>query len=64
MDLSESKNSEDSDDFRVEFVDTSDSDDEGKFGLGSNMDLTCEFCLDKVDCTCLLAVISASVDFL
>ena len=40
VDLSQSENSEDSDDFGVEFVNTSDSHDEGKSGLGGYVDLS------------------------
>ena len=63
VDLSESKNSKDSNDFGVKFVDTPDSDDEGQSGLGWYVDLSAEFGLGYVMNTCLRAVISAVVDF-
>ena len=40
MDLSESQQSQDSDDFRVKFVDTSDSYNECKFRLSRYINLT------------------------
>ena len=40
MDLSQSQNSENSDNFGVEFVDTSDSDNEGNFGLSWDVNLS------------------------
>ncbi len=43
MDLSESQNSEDSDNLGVQFVDTSDSYDESEAGLGWDVDLSGEF---------------------
>ena len=43
MDLSESEQPEDSEDFGVEFVDTSDPDDECEFGLCRDVDLSSEF---------------------
>ncbi len=54
MDLSESQNSEDSDDLWVEFVDTSDSDDEGEAGLSWDVNLSGELGLSTGSDLCLL----------
>jgi hypothetical protein len=40
VELSQSKNSENPDNFWVEFVNTSDSHDKGKFGLSGDVDLS------------------------
>lgn len=45
MDLSQSEESQNADSFGVEFVNTSDSNDECKFGLSGNVDLPCELSL-------------------
>lgn len=45
MNLSESQNSKDSNNLRVEFVDTSDSYDKSKTGLSWDVNLTSNFCL-------------------
>lgn len=47
VELSESEEPHDSDDFRVELVNTSDSDDEGESGLSRYVDLTGELSLDR-----------------
>lgn len=61
VDLSQSEYSQDSDDLGVEFVNTSDPDDKGEFGLGWYVDLSWQFSLYKMVCTFLLASISALV---
>lgn len=43
MDLSQSQQSEDPENLGVELIDTSDPDNEGEFGLGGHVDLSCEF---------------------
>jgi hypothetical protein len=45
MNLSESKQSKDSDDFGVELIDTSDSGNKSKSWLSGYVNLTSEFCL-------------------
>lgn len=45
VELSESEESHDSDDFGVELVNTPDSDNEGESGLSRYVDLSSEFCL-------------------
>ena len=42
MDLSESQQSQDPENLRVELIDTSDPDHEGDLGLGGHVDLSCE----------------------
>jgi hypothetical protein len=64
VDLSKSKDSEDPDDFWVQLVNTSDSDDESELGLSCDVDLSGEFSLNRGRGTCLRAVISSWVDFL
>ena len=58
VELSESEESEDSDNTRVHFVDTSDSDNESNFGGCRNMNLAIEFgcssCSDFVLSFCLV----------
>jgi len=63
VDLSQSEQSEDSDNLGVEFVNTSDSDNECKFGLSRYVDLTCKFGLSIWSGTFLLASISALTAF-
>jgi hypothetical protein len=63
VDLSESQKSKDSKDLGVEFVNTSDPDDEGEFGLGRDMDLTSQLSLNRLMLTCLRAVISSELAF-
>jgi len=63
MDLSQSEQSQDSDDFRVEFVNTSDSHNERKFWLCRYIDLSGKFGLDIGISTFLLASISALTAF-
>ena len=47
MDLSESEESQDSQDFRVELVDTSDPDNKGNFRLSWNVNLSSKLCLSS-----------------
>jgi len=63
VDLSQSEQSQDSDDFRVELVNTSDPDDECDFWLSWHIDLSCKFCLSKMEFTFLRASISALTAF-
>ena len=63
MDLSQPKQSQDSDDFGIEFVNTSDSDNECEFGLSRYVNLSCDFSLDNRSSTFLLASISALTAF-
>ena len=63
VELSQSEESHYSDDFGVEFVNTSDSYDKGKSGFGGYVDLSSEFGLNNLICTFLLASISARVAF-
>ena len=63
MDLSKSEQSQDSDDFRVEFVNTSDSYDESELGLSRYVNLTSKLGLNIISDTFLLALISALTAF-
>jgi hypothetical protein len=63
VDLSQSKDPEDSEDLGVELVNTSDPDDEGELGLGGDVDLSGEFGLSGWVGTCLRAVISLALAF-
>ena len=63
MDLPQSEQSQDSDDLRVEFVNTSDSHNECESGLGGYVDLSGKFGLNVTICTFLLASISALTAF-
>jgi len=63
VDLSQSEQSEDSDNLGVEFVNTSDSDNECESWLSRYVDLTCKFGLSILDGTFLLASISALTAF-
>lgn len=59
VELSEPKESHDSDDFGVELVNTSDSNNKGEPGLGRYVNLSGEFSLNCLESTFLLALISA-----
>ena len=63
MELSESEESHDSDDFWVVFVNTSDSNHKCKFRLSRYVDLSSEFSLSNKKITFLLASISALLSF-
>ena len=63
MNLSQSQDSENSEDLGVEFVNTSDPDDEGELGLGGHVDLSGELGLSGRVSTCLRAVISSELAF-
>ena len=63
VDLSKSEQSQDSDDFRVEFVNTSDSYDESELGLSRYVNLTSKLGLNIISDTFLLALISALTAF-
>jgi hypothetical protein len=61
VDLSKSENSQDSEDFGVEFVDTSDSDNKGKFGLGGDVNLSGKFRLSPCSGFCLVGALVLSL---
>ena len=63
VELSQSKQSHDSDDFRVQLVDTSDPDHESQSGFGRYVNLSSEFGLYHLKCTFLRASISARLAF-
>ncbi len=63
MDLPQSEQSQDSDDFGVEFVNTSDSNNECESGLGGYVNLSSELGLNRLKRTFLLASMSALTAF-
>jgi hypothetical protein len=63
VDLSQSEQSQDSDDLGVEFVNTSDSHNECESRLSGYVDLSGKFGLSVIMCTFLLASISALTAF-
>jgi hypothetical protein len=63
VDLSQSEQSQDSDNLWVEFVNTSDSNNECEFWLSGYVDLTCKFGLSIWSGTFLLASISVLTAF-
>ena len=63
MNLSQSEQSQDSDDFGVEFVNTSNSNNECESGLGGYVNLSSELSLNREMYTFLLASMSALTAF-
>lgn len=63
VELSESEESHDADDFGVELVNTADPHDKGQFRLGRDVDLTGKLGLNRQTITFLRASISARVAF-
>jgi len=64
VELSQSEESHDSNDLGVEFINTSDSNNKGKFGFGGYVNLSSVLSLNKSELTFLLALISAQQAFL
>lgn len=63
VDLSQSQQSQDSEDLGVQLVNTSDPHNEGESGLGRDVDLSGEFGLSILMATCLRAAISSELAF-